>query len=537
MLRRFIYRHKVDKLIDKIMPSALIYTLLFYLPTTYYLAHERAGSNLLLKILLAAAEISTTFLLITLIFTLVARIGKYTLYIVVALFYGVGGITIYFLLNFGKNLGIWSIQSMLYDERNFIEDMMGAQLILIISISIMVGILSIYSHKIKLKKSINIVLISSCGTILGMTGLGTLLFHSILNNYAPYPEIKGLTLYFLHNEEHFEGKIKNDISKIYDFVYKPKTQDPLTVIMVIGESLRGDILEINGYNHFANANTPYSENITNLVSFKYAKSHASSTKRTIPQMLTRNFYDEQNSRNIPETTFISVFRKLGFKTAWIGAQSSFSSSDIYISSIPREAEYIITRKEIMGRNGRHNIYDGDMLPIIKQFLDQNKSSNKLLIIHMIGSHWRFDHRYPSGFGAFYPICRHASPTSCTKPELENSYHNTVLYTDFFLYNLIKMIDHDSSFLFFASDHGSQITENHFEDSEDRLEEGMDADMTSIAMITWASNKFLQYYEKSYNNLSMKKDYENISHYNIFHSVLGCLGIESLVIDNNLNLCR
>ena len=535
LITRFIRDNKIDQLVDKVIPSAIIYTILFYLPTAFYVAHERLAVSLVLSGLMAISELVAVFLLTVIIFCVAAKLGSAILYLIVILFYSIGGVNIYFLLNFGKNLGIWSIQSMLYYESNFVEDMMGMQLVLIVAVSVIIGLISISSGKIKFKRSINLITASFCYTIVSMTWLGSLLFHSIVNNYNPYPEIKGLHLYLFHKNDHHDSEVKNDISEMYDFIYKPKTSNPITVVMVIGESLRGDVLELNGYKHFAN--TPLLQKIPNLVSFKYATSSGSETQSTIPNMLTRS-YNSGNSKSVSaETTFISVFRRLGFKTAWIGAQSSFSANDIYVSSIPLEAEYIVTRKEIMGYNGRHNIYDGDMLPIIKKYIEQNKNYNKLIIVHMIGSHWRLDHRYPSGFGAFYPICRNASPTSCSKSELENSYHNTVLYTDTFLYSLITMLEKDLAFLLFSSDHGSQITENHFEDSEDRIENGTDPDMISIAMMIWSSAKFLQEHENSYREQMAKRDSENVSHNNIFHSILGCIGIESTAINGDLNLCR
>ncbi len=57
------------------------------------------------------------------------------------------------------------------------------------------------------------------------------------------------------------------------------------------------------------------------------------------------------------------------------------------------------------------------------------------------------------------------------------------------------------------------------------------------MMSWASNTFLQYRESAYKNLMAKKDCENITHHHIFHSVLGCVGVESSAIDGSLNLCK
>ncbi len=459
MLKKLTTHNKINLLVNQVIPSAVIYTILFHLPTAFYIAHQRFAVSSMTNILMAFSELITIFLFTISIFAIAATINKKLLYAVLVLFYAIGGIGIYFLLNFGKNLGMWSISAIIYDDSNFIHDMIGTQLLLIMSISIIIGLLSTLANKIHYRFSLLVIYACSICFITSILWFNTIIIENGINNYAPYPEFKGAMMYIINKNQSSEKKLKQDINNIYDFSLRiNKNKKPLTVIMVIGESLRGDVLQINGYKRFAN--TPLLQTVPNIASFKYGASQCSATTHAIPSMLTKyRPHDVQNKYHFNDSTFISVFRKLGFKTAWIGAQSSFSQDNI---DIPLEAEYIITRKEIMGLNGRQNIYDSDMLPIIRQYINQNQNVNKLIVVHMMGSHWRFDYRYPVGFGAFYPICRNASPISCSNDELENGYHNTVLYTDYFLYNLISIFAKENAFLFFASDHGSHITSNNFE---------------------------------------------------------------------------
>ena len=50
-------------------------------------------------------------------------------------------------------------------------------------------------------------------------------------------------------------------------------------------------------------------------------------------------------------------------------------------------------------------------------------------------------------------------SSCTKEEMINSYDNTILYTDYFISEVISKVANKNAILFYLSDHGELLGEN------------------------------------------------------------------------------
>jgi len=70
-----------------------------------------------------------------------------------------------------------------------------------------------------------------------------------------------------------------------DLSFAPSSSSPLTVVLVVGESLRSDRLSINGYHR---STTPLMEKRRNLYSFKNVQACSTTTAGSLPCMLTDN---------------------------------------------------------------------------------------------------------------------------------------------------------------------------------------------------------------------------------------------------------
>jgi heptose-I-phosphate ethanolaminephosphotransferase len=114
-------------------------------------------------------------------------------------------------------------------------------------------------------------------------------------------------------------------------------------------------------------------------------------------------------------------------------------------------------------------------PIIEAFKNIVKDSgtNKVIFIHLIGSHFAYNNRYPENFETFGGDKREQGTTQ----EVENaseaakyerkksatidSYDNSILFGDYILHQLIEALrtTGNSSFLVFFSDHGEEVYED------------------------------------------------------------------------------
>ena len=89
--------------------------------------------------------------------------------------------------------------------------------------------------------------------------------------------------------------------------------DSMTVVVIIGESVRASNLGVNGYER---ATTPNLSKEKNLVSYADVRSMDGVTHLCVPYMLTRAdsaHYDLM----FEERSFIDLFKRAGYRTAWV----------------------------------------------------------------------------------------------------------------------------------------------------------------------------------------------------------------------------
>jgi len=338
-----------------------------------------------------------------------------------------------------------------------------------------------------------------------------------IEKIVPLGPIKAY-IHYLRTKSREEVIVKENISKY--FHHKTENKEPLIVILVIGESARADRFSLNGYKR---ETTPRLAALKNLVSYSNASSCSTSTQSSVPCLLGRSKFKDF-SFPISEVSFIEIFKEAGFQTYWISIQDESNS----IATFAQEADYQIDLKD--------KKYDADILDAVDKALQINK--NTLLVLHTNGSHMDYNKKVPDDLKIFKPLCND-DYTECTKISLDNSYDNTIYYTDFFLESLIKKIQHKNAFFIYTSDHGESLGEKYAgfitrygHASPYHL---APIEQTHIPLIAWFSNDFLDE-----NNLTMKSfdKSSKVSHDNIFNSMLGCAGfISDTYLEKDLNICQ
>lgn len=224
-------------------------------------------------------------------------------------------------------------------------------------------------------------------------------------------------------------------------------------VLVIGESARYDNFHVNGYNRNT---TPIIDSVKNLLSFSNVYSGAVVTTYSVPMILTRATPHDLSIQN-KEKTVLDAFKEAGFYTAWFANQNS---------------DYPVTRRLIdVADNAKvnffdvnaKNFFDGLMLPDFEQAVKSEKKK-KFILIHSLGSHFRYTNRYPKEFEKFKPVMDEFGYNELNfenRNKVLNAYDNSILYTDFFLNQLIDQLrqTHKKALLLYLSDHG----ENLFDD--------------------------------------------------------------------------
>ncbi|HOJ29441.1 MAG TPA: sulfatase-like hydrolase/transferase, partial [Spirochaetota bacterium] len=137
---------------------------------------------------------------------------------------------------------------------------------------------------------------------------------------------------------------RTDISKLPSSFNEEKNHN-LTVIFIIGEAARADHFSINGY---PRKTSPNIEKLQ-VVSLPNIDSIHGVTNKVVPLMMTRAT-KENEEITYQETSFVSIFNKHGFTTAWISNQDVIDNS--YSNIAPFANEATIKKQIIWNKNSK-----------------------------------------------------------------------------------------------------------------------------------------------------------------------------------------
>jgi lipid A ethanolaminephosphotransferase len=121
---------------------------------------------------------------------------------------------------------------------------------------------------------------------------------------------------------------------------------------------------------------------------------------------------------------------------------------------------------------------------------------------------------------------------CASQELVNAYDNTILYTDYFLSKIIRILKNNRkvpSLLLYVSDHGESLGEYGLYLHGTPYAIAPDF-QKNIPFIFWASPDFVRQ-----KKLEHKEYNGSYSHKNIFHTVMGAFDMQGEAYDRKLDI--
>jgi len=419
----------------------------------------------------------------------------------------------YFRYTSGTTLTTMILDAALSNDTQTSMDLITPWLILWVIFSLAVSILLVIYRikKIKVYKS-------------GIHWIVSILFFLVVFNVQriknPVSERIPLNVYFITSRYFSEKQeIQKERASLSENVICGE-DDELIVVFVIGESLRADHLEFNGYHRNT---TPHLSN-EDIISFPNIYSEYAYTNVSLPHILTRSDSISQE-RAYSERSFIDLFNYCGFYTAWLANQESAKTyayfmheTDTLIFANINRSSYVFDYKWV----------DMDLFPYFEQIL-QREEERKLIILHTIGSHWYYNAHYTDEFQQFNPITKSRIISSCTPEELINSYDNTILCTDYFLHNIIDRLRDKNAILFYLSDHGESLGENgvwlHAADSPP---------IHNPAGFIWMSPAYKESNMGKYTALQKNRLGRFRTDF-LFHTITEAAGMRGGVIDHNFSL--
>ena len=193
-----------------------------------------------------------------------------------------------------------------------------------------------------------------------------------------------------------------------------------------------------------------------------------------------------------------------------------------------KVDSFIKASEIKALYPEKNIdHDDILLEGLRDDIVNSKSNKMLVVLHTSTSHGpTYFKKYPEQFETFTPVCREVEMSKADLSELVNAYDNTIVYTDYLLHSVIELLrslPEWRSCMMYVSDHGESLGEGGM------YMHGVPMMMApavqyEIPFIVWDSDENTGY-----------KDIEMVEQYNVFHSVMSFLGLESPIRDENRNI--
>jgi glucan phosphoethanolaminetransferase (alkaline phosphatase superfamily) len=232
--------------------------------------------------------------------------------------------------------------------------------------------------------------------------------------------------------------------------------EPETVVLVIGESARADRWSLNGYGRDTNPRLSQEANVVNLPD---VITSVSATRLSVPVIISRKTAMQSLKDGFAEKSFITAYKEAGFKTFWLSNQISFGKFDTPVSVFAKEADVI----EFLNLGGFTNSSNYDEV-LFRPFGNAlaDRAQKKLIVIHSMGSHWNYSHRYPKRFDQWQPslfgVDKPVYTETSIKPQLNNSYDSSILYTDWFLVQLIDRLKQSQqrTSMLYVADHGQTL---------------------------------------------------------------------------------
>lgn len=307
-----------------------------------------------------------------------------------------------------------------------------------------------------------------------------------------------------------------------DFVFHAKQEDDQahTIVLVLGESSRYDRWSLNGYERDTTPNLKQEEN---LLPFSDMVTAVAATRLSVPIIMTRKPATQSLKPGFSEKSLISAYKEAGFHTYWLSNQMSFGQFDTPSSVIAKEADQ--TNFFNLGGFTNGSSLDEILLPAIEK-ASKDGHKKKLIVVHSLGNHWNYSHRYPKKYDHWQPslfgVVKPAYTNLKNKEALNNSYDNSILYTDWFLSQIIDQLKkrEESTALFYVSDHGQTLYDGSchlaFHGHNTKYE-------FHIPAFFWYSEPYARRYPDKIAALRTNKD-KALSTENVFHSMLDMVNI-------------
>lgn len=295
--------------------------------------------------------------------------------------------------------------------------------------------------------------------------------------------------------------------------------DRSVTILVLGETARAQQFHLNGYSR---QTTPKLEQ-QNIINFSNVSSCGTATAISVPCMFSKFSRDEyDNDKGHNYQGLLDEIAASGIAVYW---RENSSGCKGVCDRVQHENVVHFAMPELCNAN---DCFDEAMLNHLDEVINKT-DKDMLVVLHQKGSHGpAYYQRIPKSFEQFTPVCQTSELQNCSQQDITNAYDNTILYTDYFLSKVINFLKQQpeitNTAMMYVSDHGESLGEKNM------YLHGAPyfmapKEQTHVPMLMWISQQYANNYHIDTACLKQNSALE-ISHDNLFHSMLGMLDISS-----------
>lgn len=227
------------------------------------------------------------------------------------------------------------------------------------------------------------------------------------------------------------------------------------------------------------------------------------TKLVLQHLL--NFSNAGDTQWYQSLDIINLFSLVGYKTSLfsnqeaLGNETNALASIAYFTDFKANLNKLLTSSRLAESQIRH---DGNLLPYIQSALKENQAEFSFDIIHLMGTHFNYDRRYPQEFAKFSAKNIDYPPYATNKEkEMIATYANAVLYNDYIVHEIFKIHSQEEAIILYISDHGESLYEHkgklgHFFTSRYTAE---------IPFVIMMSEKFIRNHKEIAQKIESAKD--------------------------------
>ncbi len=492
--------------------SILITLLNFNLHSFVY---EKLSQNLLLTLVFIVAYFGLVHMIFSLIFV------KYLTKILSIFFILSSCISLYFITFYGILIDSDMIQNVVQTDVKEVKDLLSWRLVLSV---IIVLLFCIFILKIRIENNVEQDFFKRIRVRILSAFLGCFIFliffmplsKTFIPFFRTYNEIRMYNvpfypIYAVYRYYVRFLKPKPEFKTIGDDAFKEDNTTKKLLVLVVGETARAANYSLGEY---AKNDTNFYTNKNNVVFFDNFSSCGTATAVSLPCMFSLSKRQNYSSSEYQENV-MDILQKTGVKASWIDNNSGGCKG---------------VCDRLSDKQQLSSDWDENLLPSLKERLG-NLDTQNIIVLHLQGSHGpTYYKRYPNEFKKFTPTCDTNELSKCDSEALINTYDNTLLYTDYLLSEIIKLLkekkDYESSLLY-LSDHGESLGENGI------YLHGMPyaiapRHQTHIPVIFWSSDENLMTTAQNHKSLNLSQD-------NLFSTLLGYFNIQTAVYEPSYDI--